>query len=150
MGVDEGIKFTNALLELSDADFDSYIAQWKEKQSASEDISKILYRDEAEEAINAASDKMSDFNAKFEENGEENAKSWGEGFIEKMKKIMPDITDRINAAFSLSLIHICIRLGRRIRKQGCRYLFAPQGIIKNLYGRQTDNLPSSIYEELII
>lgn len=100
MGVDEGIKFTNALLELSDADFDSYIAQWKEKQSASEDISKILYRDEAEEAINVASDKMSEFNSKFEENGEENAKSWGEGFIEKMKEIMPDITDRINAAFS--------------------------------------------------
>lgn len=100
MGVDEGIKFTNALLELSDADFDSYIAQWKEKQSASEDISKILYRDEAEEAISAVTDKMSDFNAKFEENGEENAKSWGEGFIEKMKEIMPDITDRINAAFS--------------------------------------------------
>lgn len=100
MGVDEGIKFTNALLELSDADFDSYIAQWTEKQSASEDISKILYRDEAEEAISAVTDKMSDFNAKFEENGEENAKSWGEGFIEKMKEIMPDITDRINAAFS--------------------------------------------------
>lgn len=100
MGVDEGIKFTNALLELSDADFDSYIAQWTEKQSASEDISKILYRDEAEEAISAVTDKMSEFNSKFEENGEENAKSWGEGFIEKMKEIMPDITDRINAAFS--------------------------------------------------
>lgn len=100
MGVDEGIKFTNALLELSDADFDSYIAQWKEKQSASEDISKILYRDEAEEAISAVTDKISEFNSKFEENGEENAKSWGEGFIEKMKEIMPDITDRINAAFS--------------------------------------------------
>lgn len=99
MKVDEGIKFTNALLELSDEDFDGYIAKWIEKQSASEDISKVLYRSEAEEAISGAADKLKEFNAKFEENGEENAESWGEGFIEKMKEIIPDITDRINAAF---------------------------------------------------
>lgn len=100
MGVDEGIKFTNALLELSDSDFNDYIAKWKEKQTAGNDISKVLYQDEANAAMEGAIIKLSEFNEKFEEGGEENAKSWGAGFIEKMREIMPDVMDKIKQAFS--------------------------------------------------
>ena len=39
MGIDEGLEYANALLELSDEDFAEYIKDWEEKQKLSKDIS---------------------------------------------------------------------------------------------------------------
>ena len=100
MSVEEGTKFANLLLNLNDDAFNKYINDWKEKQSVSDSISKMLYADETSAAKQEVIDAFEQFNDDMEAQGGENAKAWGNGFIEKVREIMPKLVERLNESYS--------------------------------------------------
>ena len=100
MGIEEGLEYANALLELSDEDFANYIKAWEEKQKTSQIISKELYRDEAEQLANEIGDKFDEVEKEFFGVGENAADQFESGFIEQLKTVVFNIKGAIKGAFS--------------------------------------------------
>ena len=100
MNIDEGLEYANALLELSDADFAQYINDWKEKEKTSQQISKELYRDEADALSEEIEDKFGDVKQSFFDIGKDAAGVWEEGFLAQLNKALKNIKNTIENAFS--------------------------------------------------
>lgn len=88
MSVEEGTMAANALLAASDDKFVEYMDRYREKQAAADRISKALYRDEAQEAADSIAGALHDLDEDVKAAGEENAKAWGEGFLEQLGEVM--------------------------------------------------------------
>lgn len=99
MSVEEGMKYAEALLNADDVAFNKYIDDWKAKQATAENLSKILYADEAEEVKSEIAEAFDKFDTDLDQQGRQNAAAWGNGFYEKVKSIIPSILDEINSAF---------------------------------------------------
>ena len=99
MSVEEGMKYAEALLNADDVAFNKYIDDWKAKQATAENLSKILYVDEAEEVKSEIAEAFDKFDTDLDQQGRQNAAAWGNGFYEKVKSIIPSILDEINSAF---------------------------------------------------
>ena len=100
MGIEEGLEYANALLELSDEDFANYIKAWEEKQKTSQLISKELYKDEAEQLANEIGDKFDEVEKEFFGVGENAADQFENGFLEQLKTVISNIKGTIGGAFS--------------------------------------------------
>lgn len=100
MGIEEGLEYANALLELSDEDFAKYIQAWEEKQKTSQLISKELYKDEAEQLSNEIGDKFDEVVKEFFGVGENAADQFESGFLEQLKTVVSNIKGTISGAFS--------------------------------------------------
>ncbi len=100
MGIEEGLEYANALLELSDEDFANYIKAWEEKQKTSQLISKELYKDEAEQLSNEIGDKFDEVEKEFFGVGENAADQFESGFLEQLKTVVSNIKGTIRGAFS--------------------------------------------------
>lgn len=99
MGVDEGLEYANALLELSDADFKKYIEGWQRKQEASQNISKALYASEAETLSGEIETKFEGVKENFFGIGEDSAEIFTDGFISQLKTAVLNIKNAIGGAF---------------------------------------------------
>lgn len=99
LSVEEGTKFADKLLKADDEAFARYIENWKEKQAAAEEISKILYTDEAEAAKKEIVKSFDKFDSDLDAQGRQNAEAWGAAFLEKVKEQIPGILGVINSAF---------------------------------------------------
>ena len=99
LSVDEAMGFANALLKADDAKFNSYIEEWQKKQDISEGLSKTFFEDETQEAMTSAYNTISNFSDDIELAGQENADAWGKGFLEEVRKQIPQILSVINSAF---------------------------------------------------
>lgn len=100
MSVEEGTSFANALLNVSDSDFEKFLSDWREKQETAERISRELYSEESDElakTLSAAFDKTPE---DFFDLGEESIKQFGEGFMSKLSELMQQVRDEIAAAVS--------------------------------------------------
>ena len=100
MGIDEGLEYANALLQLSDEDFAEYIKDWEEKQKFSKDISKALYQEEAEQLATEIGDKFDEVEKEFFVVGENSADEFEDGFIEQLQTVIKNIKRTISSAFS--------------------------------------------------
>ena len=100
MGVDEGLEYANALLELSDEDFAEYIKDWEEKQKLSQDISKALYEEEAQQLADEIGNKFDEVEKEFFGVGENSADEFEDGFMEQLQTVIKNIKRTINGAFS--------------------------------------------------
>lgn len=100
LGIDEGLEYANALLELSDEDFAEYIKDWEEKQKLSQNISKALYEDEAQQLATEISDKFDEVEKEFFGVGENSADEFEDGFIEQLQTVIKNIKRTIGRAFS--------------------------------------------------
>ena len=100
MGIDEGLEYANALLELSDEDFAEYIKDWEEKQKLSQDISKALYEEEAQQLANEIGDKFDEVEKEFFGVGENSADEFEDGFLEQLQNVIKNIKRTISSAFS--------------------------------------------------
>lgn len=99
MGIEEGLEYANALLELSDEDFAKYIQDWQEKQKTSQLISKELYRDEADELSREITDKFEEVRKSFFAIGENSADEFEKGFLDNLRVAISNIKRTINNAF---------------------------------------------------
>lgn len=100
MGIDEGLEYANALLELSDEDFAKYIKEWETKQETAKQISKELYRDEADELSNEITNKFKELRKSFMTVGKDSAEEFGKGFLTQLSNTVRDIRRMLNNAFS--------------------------------------------------
>lgn len=100
MGIDEGLEYANALLQLSDEDFAEYIKDWEEKQKLSQDISKALYEEEAQQLATEISDKFDEVEKEFFGVGENSADEFEDGFMEQLQTVIKNIKRTISSAFS--------------------------------------------------
>ena len=100
MGVDEGLEYANALLELSDEDFAEYIKDWEEKQKLSQDISKALYEEEAQQLADEIGNKFDEVEKEFFGVGENSADEFEDGFMEQLQTVIKNIKRTISGAFS--------------------------------------------------
>lgn len=100
MGIEEGLEYANALLELSDEDFANYIQSWEEKQKTSQLISKELYKDEAEQLATEIGDKFDEVEKEFFGVGENAAGQFENGFLQQLTTVVSNIKSIISGAFS--------------------------------------------------
>ena len=100
MGIDEGLEYANALLELSDEDFAEYIKDWEEKQKLSQDISKALYEEEAQQLADEIGNKFDEVEKEFFGVGENSADEFEDGFMEQLQTVIKNIKRTISGAFS--------------------------------------------------
>lgn len=100
MGIDEGLEYANALLELSDEDFAEYIKDWEEKQKLSQDISKALYEEEAQQLADEIDNKFDEVEKEFFGVGENSADEFEDGFMEQLQTVIKNIKRTISGAFS--------------------------------------------------
>ena len=100
MEIGEGLEFANALLELSDEDFDAYLASWKKNQEYSQTISKELYRDEAESLATEVGTKFEEIKNEFFNVGEDSAIKFEDGFLAQLSTVVANIKDTLSSAFS--------------------------------------------------
>jgi phage-related protein len=98
MGIDEGLEYANALLELSDEDFAEYIKDWEEKQKLSKNISKALYEDEATELATSINDEFESLKDDMFGIGKDSAGEFGDGFIQQLKFLVHDIQYMLQSA----------------------------------------------------
>ena len=99
LSVEEGTKFAKQLLKMDEDSFNEYILDWQNKQAKADELSKILYADEAENAKNEIKKSFEKFDEDLEVQGKQNAEAWGTAFYKKIKEQIPGILDTINKAF---------------------------------------------------
>lgn len=100
LSVEEGTKFANALLKADDKAFNKYIEDWKQKQETADEISKMLYADEAQQAKDEIEQSFNEFDADLNRKGTQNAKAWGNAFLAEIKNTMPKVMNEIYSAFN--------------------------------------------------
>lgn len=100
MDVGEATTKAQAFVNMSDEAFNTYMDNYKKSLSLTDKISKVLYADQVEEAKQEVIDAFGQFNEDMEEQGGENAKAWIDGFIEKVREIMPDVISSIGLQFA--------------------------------------------------
>lgn len=111
MGVEEGAEYANALLKLSDKDFQEYVANWKKKQEVSQRISKELYKDEAAQLALEVNNKFDEVENEFFGVGENAADNFESGFLDELESVIRNIKDSINSAFSTVAVPISASSG---------------------------------------
>lgn len=80
MGVEEGLDYAKALLDLSDEDFVAYIEAWERKTKSSQDVAKSLYAEETEKLYSETKDTFESFIGEFLGFGENAGKKFQLGF----------------------------------------------------------------------
>ncbi len=100
MPVDEGKRVARLLMNADDATFNQYISDWKEKQEAASELSKILYADETGQIKQEITSSFEEFNDELDLLGEDNAESWVKGFMSEISRLMPDVMSEITSAFN--------------------------------------------------
>lgn len=100
LSVEEGTKFANALLKADDKAFNKYIEDWKTKQEKADEISKMLYADEAQQAKDEIEQQFNEFDADLTRKGKQNAEAWGAAFLAEVKNTMPKVMNEIYSAFN--------------------------------------------------
>ena len=71
LSVDEGIKFADALLNADDEAFNKYLQDWQNKQNAADNLSKVLYADDAQNAQDKIDSYREEFDAVYQDNFDE-------------------------------------------------------------------------------
>lgn len=71
LSVDEGIKFADALLNADDETFNKYLQDWQNKQNAADNLSKVLYDDDAQKAQKKIDSYREEFDAVYKDNFDE-------------------------------------------------------------------------------
>ena len=100
MSVEDGTKFAKAILSLDDSEFNAYLEAFKENRKLTEEGAKAIYDDEAKAAQDTIIKSFDAFNAELEEQGQLNANAWGDGFLEKLREVVPQIMDSISNSFA--------------------------------------------------
>ncbi len=96
LSVEDGLQFTNALLDYDDETLSRYISEWKEKQEAATEISRVLYHDEYEAIKSEILNEFGELPDKFLEIG----KSAGGGFMQGFQAAVSDLL--VQAAQAIS------------------------------------------------
>lgn len=96
LSVEDGLQFTNALLDYDDETLSRYISEWKEKQEAATEISRVLYHDEYETIKSEILNEFGELPDKFLEIG----KSAGGGFMQGFQAAVSDLL--VQAAQAIS------------------------------------------------
>lgn len=97
MSVEEGLKFSEELLKITDEEFDNFIRSWETKQGLADEIAERLYSDDFVDATKKASDKaMNALTENYEKYGEDYAEAIGEGFFNTIN----DVFKRIHGVVS--------------------------------------------------
>lgn len=99
LSVEEGTKFADALLKADDKAFNKYIEDWKAKQKAADEISKVLYADEAQAAKDEIERSFNEFDTDLTRKGTQNAEAWGNAFFNEAKRTMQKVLTEIYRSF---------------------------------------------------
>lgn len=100
MSLEEGLEVATLLLEASDDDFAKFIDDWKRKQQVAKQISKNLYKDEANELSKEVSGKFDEVANSFFGIGNNAANNFEDGFLEQLRVTVSSIRQIISSALS--------------------------------------------------
>lgn len=102
MSVEDGMKVAEMLAQMDDTAFSEYMKNWQDAEDTAKSISKMLFKDEAEEAAIEVTEVFAKTAKEFFSIGEENARQFGEGFIAKLS----DMMDSFKSSISMSISEI--------------------------------------------
>lgn len=111
LSVDEGIKFADALLNADDETFNKYLQDWQNKQNAADNLSKVLYDDDAQKAQKKIDGYREEFDAVYKDNFDEicrknveNAEilgeTWTDTFTQGVMEGMNGLLEMIKSSFA--------------------------------------------------
>ena len=111
LSVDEGIKFADALLNADDETFNKYLQDWQNKQNAADNLSKVLYDDDAQKAQKKIDSYREEFDAVYKDNFDEicrksveNAEilgeTWTDTFTQGVMEGMNGLLEMIKSSFA--------------------------------------------------
>ena len=114
LDVMEASNMARMLNSKSGAEFSEIVGSWADYQKKVQEVSGNLYAEEraaVEKEVEALADftesELGKYGAKIPENfftfGEDSAKQFGEGFLEKLSQVMADINQKISASFGALL-----------------------------------------------
>lgn len=86
LSIEDGLEFTNALLDYDDEALNRYIEEWKEKQEAATEISNQLYQDEYEQMKKEIEDEFGELPEKFLEIGGNAGEGFMDGFMQTLSE----------------------------------------------------------------
>ena len=89
LSVEEGTKFAEALLKSDDKTFDKYIEDWKIKQATADELSQLLYADEAENVKSEIAKSFEKFDEDLEIKGNRTLKLGARAFWKKVRMQIP-------------------------------------------------------------
>lgn len=100
MSVEEGLTYTDTLLNASDATFEKYLKDWQEKQELADRLAEETYSDDAQELADKLTEKFGKIPEDFFDIGEESAERYGEGFMEQLRSTLEQVRSEIIATMS--------------------------------------------------
>lgn len=114
LDVMEASNMARMLNSKSGAEFSEIVGSWADYQKKVQEVSENLYAEEraaVEKEVEALADftesELGKYGAKIPEDfftfGEDSAKQFGEGFLEKLSQVMADINQKISASFGALL-----------------------------------------------
>lgn len=113
MEIDEGTKFANTLLGLSDAEFQKYINDWNRKNEVADSISKEFYKDKTDETLQQIENELEAWYGTIPEGflteGKLSAEKFGEGFMEQLESVFKELEDAVS--MNVSRISPTIAIG---------------------------------------
>ena len=95
MSIEDGIEFSKVLINASAEDFDKYIADWKERRKTAQQLSKLLYADEAESIAKEINGVSEQIESDMYNVGLDSADKFGVGFLEEFKVVMAEIASAL-------------------------------------------------------
>lgn len=102
LSIEDGMKVAEMLAQMDDTAFEQYMKDWQDTEDTAKSISKILFKDEAESVANEVTAAFDKNVADFFGIGEDSAKQFGEGFMNKLNTMM----NSFKATISMSLSDI--------------------------------------------
>lgn len=120
MNLDDATAYMNELLDMTDEQYDTYMAKWAEKQQLARDIAQEFYKSEMEEVSREMLNTMQDFKTQFDATGKYLivgvAQGIAEGESTLMNQIQQTIQNGIDLANSMLDIHSPSRVFAKIGK----------------------------------
>ena len=98
MSVEEATRTSNALLSLSDSEFNEFFNDWQHQREVEAQIAQDIYADEAKTLADKVNEKFDEIATNFLTIGENSADEFEAGFTEKLKGVLTRIRSQISEA----------------------------------------------------
>lgn len=136
LDIGEATEYINQLMEMTDQDYQKYMALWEEKQKAAQKVASEYYREETEALKNEMLGQMEGYYSEFDQTGTYLMKGVAQGVKDGRSEVVNEVRRALEAAAAAAREAMEINSPSKVFSEIGDYM--AQGVGQGFTGRMTD------------
>ena len=136
LDIGEATEYINKLMEMTDQDYQKYMALWSEKQRAAQEIASEFYKEETETLKNEMLGQMEGYYSEFDQTGTYLMKGVAQGVKDGRSEVVNEVRRALEAAAAAAREAMEINSPSKVFSEIGDYM--AQGVGQGFTGRMTD------------